>query len=245
MKLKEGTSPVKSNEADMIISVVVDIDDTLIDTKRQLQGVWRHVLGRDIPLEAVESLSMEQVFMKYASPEQKVHVAEFQKRFWNIVLCVDKIGVKLVRLHEPVPHAAEVLQKWCKQCAMIYLTGRTENVRDLTLCELKDFGFPLENALLLMFDLEDYARARGLAASGPTVADAKSRLLSSISEKHKFVRVVDDFPGYFPIYKQHGIPDRIGLLRPKLYSSQQYIEKGATRVVENWKELQDDLPKPT
>lgn len=227
-----------------MISVVVDIDDTLIDTSRQLQGVWRLVLAREVPLEAVKSLGQEQIFMSYASPEQKAHSADFQKRFWDIVLCEDNIGVELVKLHDPIPNAAETLQKWCTQCRLVYLTGRTENTRDLTLRELRDFGFPVEKTLLLMSGLEDYARTRGLNTSGPTVADAKSRLLSSLRGKHRLVRVVDDFPGYFPTYRRHGIPDRIGLLRPKLYSAEQYIEKGATRVVENWKELQEDPPKP-
>jgi len=39
--------------------------------------------------------------------------------------------------------------------------------------------------------------------------------------------VVDDYPGYFPIYRQSGVPDRIGFLRPRKYSRQQYIERGA------------------
>ena len=43
----------------MLISVVVDIDDTL-DTSRRMQAVWRLVLDCEIPLEAVKILSLEQ-----------------------------------------------------------------------------------------------------------------------------------------------------------------------------------------
>ena len=95
-----------------------------------------------------------------------------------------------------------------------------------------------------MFNLEDYARARDLNPSGPTLVDAKSRLFSSISKQHNVVRVVDDYPGYFLVYRQFNVPERIGFLRPKKYSSQDYIDRGATRVVENWKQFKDDLPKP-
>lgn len=228
-----------------MISVVVDIDDTLISTDRRMQSVWHHILDREIPLEAVETLGLEQIFMEFASPEQKKRATEFQRRFWDVVLCLEEVGVELLVLDEPIPFAADVLQRWSGQCTIIYLTGRTENTRDLTLHELEAFGFPIDSARLLMFNLEDYARMRGESLSGPTLVDGKSRLFSSISKEHNVVRVVDDLPSYFPVYKQFGVPDRIGLLRSKRYSSQQYIDKGATRVVGSWKQLQEDPPKST
>jgi hypothetical protein len=226
-------------------SIVVDIDDTLIGTDKSMQGIWHKVLDREIPLEMIETLGLEQIFMKYASSEQKACVNELQKRFWDILLCVEDAGVELVKLQEPIPFAAGVLQKWSKQCMLVYLTGRTENTRDLTLRELERFGFPTDNTQLLMFSLEDYARVRGVNPSGPTLVEAKARLMATISKEQSVVRVVDDYPGYFPVYKQFGIPDRIGLLRRKRYSLQDYVDQGATRVVESWKQLRDDLPMPT
>ena len=236
-----------ANKADgvcLLIGVVVDVDDTLISTEHRMQGVWREVLGREVPSEAVEIMSLEQIFMKFASPQQMARVREFQKRFWDVLLCLEEAGVELLRLHEPVPYAADVLQSWSKHCGLVYLTGRTENTRDVTLGELEKFGFPTENIQLVMFDLEDYSRAKGENPSGPTLVDAKSRLFSSICQEQNVVRVVDDYPGYFPIYSQSGVLDRIGFLRPRKYSRQQYIERGATRLVESWEELQGDLPKP-
>jgi hypothetical protein len=234
----------KTDEVCVLIGVVVDVDDTLISTERRMQGVWREILGREVPSEAVETMSLEQIFMKFASPQQMARVREFQKRFWDVLLCLEEIGVELLRLHEAVPCAADALQSWSKHCRLVYLTGRTENTRDVTLDELEKFGFPTENIQLVMFDLEDYSRAKGENPSGPTLVDTKSRLFSSICQERNVVRVVDDYPGYFPIYSQSGVPDRIGFLRPRKYSRQQYIERGATRVVESWEELQGDLPKP-
>ena len=225
--------------------VVVDIDDTLISTDRRMQGIWRHVLGREVPLEDVETLSLEQVFLKFASAEQKVHAAEFRRRFWNVVLCLEEVGAELLELDEAVPFAADVLQEWSKQCGLVYLTGRTENTRELTLRELVKFGFPTENVQLLMFNVEDYARMRGEDPSGSTLVDAKARLLSQLSKKQNVLRVIDDYPGYFAVYKQLGVPERIGLLRSKRYSPRDYIERGATRVVESWKQIQDDLSEQT
>jgi len=226
-----------------MISVVVDVDDTLINTERRIQGVWRELLGREVPMRAVETLGLGQIFEKFASSDQKARANELRKKFWDIILCLENIGNELAELDKPIPFAAEVLQKWSKHCQLVYLTGRTENTRELTLDQLRKFGFPTDNIQLMMFNLEDYACARGLNPSGPTQVDTKSKLFSSISKKYNVVRVVDDYPGYFPIYKQFDIPERIGLLRPKKYSLKQYIDRGATRVVENWKQLKDDVPK--
>ena len=222
--------------------VVVDIDDTLIDTGLRMQRVWSLLLDREIPMEAVETLSMEQIFMKFASKEQKSRMKEFQKRFWDILLCLEEVGVKSLELHKPIPFAANVLQEWSKTTKIIYLTGRTENTRYLTLEELRNFRFPTENTELVMFSPEDYARPKGESPSRPTLVDTKSKLLSEICENSNVVRVIDDYPGYFPIFKQLSIPDRIGYLRQKNYKTQDYLDQGATRVIKTWKELQDDLP---
>ncbi len=227
-----------------MISVVVDVDDTLINTERRMQGVWRELLGREVPMEAVETLGLGQIFKKFASSDQKARANELRKRFWDILLCLENIGNELAELDEPIPFAAEVLQTWSKHCQLVYLTGRTENTRELTLDQLRKFGFPTDNTRLVMFNLEDYERARGLNLSGSTLVEAKSRLFSSISKQYDVVRVVDDYPGYFTVYRQFGVPERIGFLRPKRYSPQQYIDRGATKVVESWKQLKGDLPKP-
>ena len=227
-----------------MISVVVDVDDTLINTERRMQGVWRELLSREVPMETIETLGLVQIFEKFASSNQKARANELRKRFWDISLCLEDVGIELAELDEPIPFAAEVLQTWSRHCQIVYLTGRTENTHDLTLDQLRKFGLPTDNIQLMMFNLEDYARARGLNPSGPTLIDAKSRLFSSISKQHNVVRVVDDYPGYFLVYRQFDVPERIGFLRPKKYSSQDYIDRGATRVVENWKQLKDDLPKP-
>ena len=222
--------------------VVVDVDDTLIDTGQRMHRVWSLLLDREIPMEAIETLSLEQIFMKFTSQEQKTRVKDFQKRFWDILLCLEEVGVKSFELHKPIPLAADTLQTWSEETRIIYLTGRTENMRSLTLDEFKRFRFPTENTELVMFNPEDYTRPKGENPSGPTLVDTKSRLFSTIRRRYNVVRVVDDYPGYFPIFKQYDIPDRIGYLRPKKYRPQHYLERGATRVVKSWKELYDDIP---
>lgn len=226
-----------------MVSVVVDIDDTLIDTAKRTQAVWKETLNRAIPLEDVQTLNPQQIFGKYSSMNQKARVNEIQKRFWGIVLCEEKIGVDLLRLEKPVPFAAATLQAWSKQFMLIYLTGRPETTRSSTLQKLTQFGFPTNSVELVMYKLDDYARAKG-ASTGPTLVEARHSLFSSLCKRHNVVRVVDDYPGYFTIYREFNVHERIGLMRSKRFSPQQYINRGATRVVRSWKQLQKDLPQP-
>ena len=224
------------------MAVIVDIDDTLIDTRRRMQSVWYELLNRRVTLEEVETLNLQQIFVKYASEEQKAQVQDFQRRFWDVLLCLEDVGVRSLDLHTPIPYAAETLQAWSEKSRIIYLTGRTENTHSLTLEELNRFGFPIENTRLVMYRPEDYARPKGENPSGPTLVDTRSRLVSEICSNSNVTRVIDDYPGYFPILRESGIPDRIGFLRPKRYKPQDYLQRGATRIVESWKELKDDPP---
>ena len=218
-----------------MITVVVDIDDTLIDTRRRMQGIWHHVLNCRIPLQAIEDLNLRQIFEKYASQDQKARTPELRRRFFELLLCEDEVGIDLAELDEPIPFAAEALQAWSNHCIIVYLTGRPETTRDITMAELEKFGFPTENIQMAMVDLEDWRTG--------AVTEARNRLLSSISQRHAIVRIVDDYPAYFTIYRQFDITDRIGLLRSKRFSPQDFINHGATRVVESWKPLIEDIPK--
>jgi hypothetical protein len=217
-----------------MISVVVDIDDTLINTQRRVRAVWSRVLDREIPTEDVETLSSRQILQKFAPSDRKSW-----SRFWKVLLCSDQSGVELLKLDEPVPFAADVLQRWSKQCTLVYFTGRPENTRELTLNELKRLGFPTDDAQLAMFDPQDWQDF----ISADSLLDARFRVFSSLSRQFDIVRVVDDYPTFFNVYRQFNVPDRIGLLRPKRFSPRDYLREGATRVVESWSQLLDDPPR--
>ncbi len=221
-----------------MISVVVDVDDTLVDTSKRTQKIWELVLGREIPLEDMESLTASGIFEKHASQEQRARIEELRREFNDVLLCRKEEGMRLLELDEPVPFAAEAFSEWGTRCKLVYLTGRLESLREATIWELARFGFPAD-VELVMFDPDDWD-----LRPGTSLTDARTRLFSVISERHDVVRVVDDFPGYFPAYKQFDVPDRIGLLRSKLYTPQDYTERGATRVVESWEELMGDPPRP-
>lgn len=214
---------------DFMDAFVIDIDDTLINTEHRRHAAWCQVLGREIPMDETERSSSRVILEKFARSDRRTW-----EKFWLLTLCVEEGGVDLLELDEPIPCASEVLQNWVKSCKLIYLTGRTENMRQLTVDELKRFGFPTHGTDLAMFTLEDWTR---FFSSESSVVETRSAMFSSIVKRYNVIRVVDDYPGFFAAYRSHPVPDRVGLLRKKRFQYQEYFANGATRVVENWKQL--------
>ncbi len=212
-------------------AVVVDIDDTIVSTDHRRHAAWCRVLGRGIPLQEVESQSSREILRKYAFSDR-----ETWNKFWKLTLCFEEGGSDLLELDSPIPFAVEVLQKWSENYKVIYLTGRTENMRQLTLDELRRFNFPTTRVELEMFTVNELIN---FFSSESSVVETRSAMFSKILKRHKVIRVVDDFPGFFVAYRNHPVSDKVGLLRKKRFSRQEYITNGATRVVENWKQLQE------
>jgi len=134
-----------------------------------------------------------------------------------------------MELDEPIPHAADVLQGWWEEAEIVYITGRLERIRMETVSQLRRFGFPVENTELVMFKEEDWGKG-GLG-------EARRALLDEVVSTQSIQRVVDDFPGYFTVYRDYGIPERIGLLQSKMHQPSDFLERGATKVVKSWTEL--------
>lgn len=224
----------------MLPRVVVDIDDTLIDTKKRIHAVWCHILDRDIPFMDVENMGAIQIFEKHATPEEKTRIKELQDSYWGILLCREEHGSKLLELDEAVPHSAEALRLWSEHCDLVYLTGRPESLQGPTIDALRRFGFPTEGVRLVMYELEDWDSF--LSGNPRALIEARRRLFVSIAERSTVTRVVDDFPGYFRIYSEYDIPDRVGLIRSSRHTPQMFFDRGATRVVESWQPLIPDEP---
>ncbi len=220
-----------SGECLNVDAVVVDIDDTIVNTDRRRHAAWCRVLGRKIPLQEVESQGSREILGRYAFSSRKIW-----EKFWMLTLCVEESGGDLLELDKPIPHASETLQRWNQQHKLVYLTGRTENMRQLTVDELRRFGFPTRETDLEMFALKDWIRFFSSTAS---VLATRSKMFSSISEQYNILRVIDDNPRFFAAYRKAPVPDRVGLLRKKRFSPREYLENGATRVVESWEQLRE------
>ncbi|UCH31733.1 MAG: hypothetical protein JSV05_09650 [Candidatus Bathyarchaeota archaeon] len=209
-------------------AIVVDIDDTIVNTNRRRYITWCKVLGREIPFRDVESSSSEEILEKYGDSNRRIW-----EKFWMVILCVNEIGVKLLELDKPILHVQEILKKWSEKFKLIYLTARTENMRQLTLYELGKFGFPTIDVELKMFELDDWKNYSSISS----VVKTRSVKFAEILTDCNVFRVVDDYPDFFQAYNYPSVPDRIGLLRGKRFSKEQYFANGATRVIESWDEL--------
>ena len=235
-ELADGLYPSKrtknikaTTEGDIMDAIVVDIDDTLVYTDIRRHTAWCQVLGREIPLIEVESKGSWEILSQYAFSSREVW-----KRFWLLLQCVEERGADLLQLDKPIPYASETLRRWDEEFKLVYFTGRTSNMRKLTLDQLKRFDFPTEGTDLEMFSVKHW---ENFLTSQSSIVETRSKIFSSILERYNVLRVVDDYPGFFTAYKEHPVPDKIGLLRKKRFSPQDYFANGATRVVESWKEL--------
>jgi hypothetical protein len=143
-------------------------------------------------------------------------------------------GADLLELDSPIPYASKVLESWGRSHKLVYITGRTENMRQLTLDQLRRFEFPTNRTDLEMFNLKDWI---SFFSSVSSAIKTRSQIFSSILKRYNVVRVVDDFPDFFYAYKKYHVPDKVGLLRKKRFSHRDYLANGATRVVESWRQL--------
>ena len=218
------------------MSIVVDIDDTLVDTSKRTQAIWKLVLECSIPLNDIRILSPQEIFTKYASSYQMNQIDEYRSKYWKYILGIQDYPFKNHKLYKPIEFSVEVLRRWQENFNLIYITGRPDNTRDFTITQLSNFDFPIRNIELVMFPLEDFSQAQN-GFNGPILIEIRKKLVTKLNEKHKIIKVVDDNPRYFPIYKQCMIHERIGLLRSKVFSQDDFIQYGATRVINNWKEL--------
>ncbi len=212
-----------------MISIIVDIDDTLIDTKVRTKQIMDTILECKIPLEELDVLTQQQIFEKYASDEQKAQAKELRQKFLNALLCKSELGFQTLKYNKPIPHAAKVLQMWEKTHKIIYLTGRLNIIFDETFDELSKFGYPVDNTDLHMFNPDDWENG--------VLHEARERILGTITQSLKVIRVIDDYPGYFQAYKLFSIPERIGYRHSQIYSSKEYLAKGATQTINSWSEL--------
>ncbi len=242
MNLRMNTSGLDTGAA-CTVSVVVDIDGTLIDISERLRAAMSLVLDRSVLLDDVRSMTTSQLYETYATEEQREHLPVLHERLWNLLLCEDELGFSLLRHDVPIPYAAEVLESWSTTNKVAYLTGRLDTTREDTLRQLEGFGFPVDNTELIMFERADYSGAR-VASVGPRLIDVRSKLFSAIARNGPVLMVVDDFPGYFEAYRRHDVPDLIGFRRFARRPVQSYIDNGATSVIGCWSELSNMQSPP-
>lgn len=201
-------------------TILIDVDDTLINTNGRKHAVWSKVIGLEIPCFEVESLSSREIMRRYRVGE------DLWFKFWRIMLCLDDVGERFLAFDEPMPNAVDVVRGWSESFDLAYITGRTENMRKLTVEELRKFNFPVDkDGLYMCPDLQAFL-------SSPV--EVRRRIVEEATSERRVICVVDDYPKYFSVYAE-SIPLRIGLLRPKRYRAKDYY--GASLLVGGWGQI--------
>ncbi|MEM2902376.1 MAG: hypothetical protein QXO32_06570, partial [Candidatus Bathyarchaeia archaeon] len=160
-------------------TVLLDVDDTLINTDGRKHAVWSEAIGLEIPRFEVESLSSREIMRRYRVGE------DLWFKFWRILLCLDDVGERFLAFDEPMPNAVDVVHEWSEHFDLVYITGRTENMRKLTVEELRKFDFPVdEDGIYMCADLRDFL-------SSP--AEVRKRIIGKIMAERRLVCVVDDY----------------------------------------------------
>lgn len=212
--------------------IIIDIDDTLIDSVNRTKIIVESILECEISINDMLEKNLEQIFNKYADDIQRSKANELKQQFQDTLLCKNDTGIDLMKLNQPIPTAASVLQLWNEHFKLIYLTGRLERIRDLTLSELERFGFPVQNSNLYMIKNEDTL----FKIPFPVIRKKQLTHITSTIDHETILRVVDDFPGYFLCYEELLIPERYGYCHGRK-KPQDFFKNGATRVFKNWNEL--------
>ena len=54
--------------------VVVDVNDTVVNTQRRIRAVWQYALGKELDLDAVESLSSRQILERFGGSNENAWI---------------------------------------------------------------------------------------------------------------------------------------------------------------------------
>ena len=197
-------------------TILVDIDDTVVNTLRRRWMAWRY-LGYSLPLDMVERHSSKEIIQLVGGDR------DLWMDFWRLLLAFDEKGIELLKYDQPIPGVSETLLKLrAKGYKIVFITGRTKNMYDAVIQEFRDFNFPLDDIFM----------AEDLSEMLEKPLDVRRALLNKIMDKYLPLLAVDDYPKYHLVYWDFNIPHRIGYLRKMRFPSSKY--KWSTFVADNW-----------
>jgi hypothetical protein len=217
-------------------AIVVDIEDTLLDMRERTREVWQDLLGRDVILEDAISLEPVRMIERYGSKKQRKRIDDLVNEYWDLLLCKEQC--KFLDKAEEIPSASDVLKSWKDDYQIVYVSDLLEPASDELKDQLMRFNNPIRGTERILLSLEEYKESMERLV-GFDLVDARRRVMSRISDEYDIVRVIDDHPDYFRVYRDFDISERLGFYRPRAFSTEDYLSRGATRVMMDWEELLD------
>ncbi|HLI46344.1 MAG TPA: hypothetical protein VKU94_04045 [Geobacterales bacterium] len=204
-------------------SILIDVDDCILDVTRRKRAIFSILLGRRITIKEIIGKRTVEVLINYL-PKEKV--SEYRHKFWSIALCVDPIGKEFIHLDRPVPFSRRILRILSRKYEIFYITNRIASMHEITLNTLKKFGFPFYWNLI---SADDYTFLKS--------ENGRKTVIAKLPKDREYIAVVDDLPENYTYYKQMNIPEIIGFMKYIVLDERKFLENGATYVMSDWREF--------
>lgn len=207
----------------MRTAVLIDIDDCIINNLRRKKAILEYILNRRVKYKDIIGKRIVETLSLYL-PKEKV--PEFNRKFWEIALCVEEIGRNFLHLDKAEPYSRKVIKKLSNKFEIIYITNRLERMKEDTTLSLKRLGFPNYEMNFHADDHTFYERE-----------NARRNVLSKLPKEYEYVFVVDDIPENFKAYLEFGISNILGFMKYVETDENKYYLNGAKLVFKSWKDF--------
>ena len=209
--------------ATKITTIIVDIDNTILNNDRRKQEILRQRLNKEVTLATIRTdYNLDRIL-----------VDEKERReFWQIFF-----SDEFLKFDEPIDNAARVLTELVKNHHLIYLTGRHDDQRtgdsmkEGTLGSLKKFGFPLDGYVDIYFkDKRDT----------PDVEFKREKIQSLLDQRQLDVGI-GDTPDDVALYRTFKIIPIA--LRTSYFEKESQFQINGVKplLLNNWTEIQEAI----
>lgn len=209
-------------------AILVDIDDCILDITVRKARIFSLLIGKRFKKEDVIGKRVVEFLKDYVKEEE---LQEYRRRFWEIAFCIDPFGLDLIKHDKPVPYSRVVLKRLSKFFEIIYISNRIENMKGITINELKRFNFPNYDKVFLASDTYMLKEIR----------TTRSDSLSKLPKDYDYVCVIDDMPENYPLYKALRIPIIVGFMKYIVLDEELFKVNGASYVMKSWRDFPFEL----
>lgn len=197
---------------DLPKAIIIDLDGTVANNEKRLLRSIKDVIGHEISL----------IIKSYDVIKEVSYNPRIRSKIYDIFL-----SPKYVLMDDPIPNSKEVINRIRKNMGLeiIYVTGRPESMRRITIKWLKLHGYPIS---------ELYMKKRKYEKE----FNFKKRIFSELKMKFDIVAVIGDTPNDVAAAKANRI---ISIAITTNFSRNEL--DSADFIVDDWLEIEDIIKK--
>jgi phosphoglycolate phosphatase-like HAD superfamily hydrolase len=210
-------------------AVVVDIDNTLVDTAVRKWALLRHLGIAGADLAGVREDFWLRGFLGDES-------AEAFKNFFEQLETPETIERHIAPLFSGAKETIAWLTK--RRVAVHYVSGRPESLRAATLAELRSHGLSVDNGVLHFSGRVTGQLSPGSSSLG---AEAKARLIGHIAQRWEILAMVGDRPEDVEAGTNAGVPGILLASTTGAAGVRQEVSGAPSAVCDSWPEVAIEL----